>query len=129
MKRVAIYIRSAFKDNTGKIEKQSVQLQQYATEHGGTVVGIYIDNGRSGRRMFWRRSLKKMLKRCKKGEIDDVLVLTISHLAREVKIHRKICDKLKKYGVSLTTADKGQVVDNHIDKTLLCIGTKIKGVA
>lgn len=129
MKRVAIYIRSALKDKTGKIEKQSAQLQQYATEHGGTVVGIYIDNGKSGRRMFWRRSLKKMLKRCKKGEIDDILVLTISHLAREVKIHRKICDKLKKYGVSLTTADKGEIIDNPIENMLLYLARKTKGFA
>lgn len=126
MKRVAIYIRSALKDKTGKIEKQSAQLQQYATEHGGTVVGIYIDNGRSGRRMFWRRSLKKMLKRCKKGEIDNVLVLTISHLAREVKIHRKICDKLKNYGVSLTTADKGEILDDPIENTILYFTKKTK---
>ncbi len=52
MKRVAIYIRNALKDKSGKIERQSEQLQKYASENGGTVVGIYVDNGRSGCRMF-----------------------------------------------------------------------------
>lgn len=83
MKRVAIYIRSAMKDESGKIEKQLERLQEYATENGGTVVGVYIDNGYSGCRMFWRRSLKKMLRQCKKGNIDDVLVLDVILLSRK----------------------------------------------
>lgn len=127
MKRVAIYIRSSLKDKTGKIEQQSEQLQQYAAEHGGTVVGIYIDNGRSGCHMFWRRSLKKMLRRCKKGKIDDVLISTQSHLARGFKIYRKICNKLKKYGVSLTATDKGEIIDEPIENTLLYLAQKTRG--
>ena len=129
MERVAIYIRSALKDKTGKIERQSEQLQKYAAEHGGTVVGVYDDNGRSGCRMFWRRSLKKMLRHCKKGKIDDVLILTQSHLARKFKIYRKICDKLKKYGVSLTATDKGEIIDDPIENMLLYSATKTKGLA
>lgn len=128
MERVAIYIRSALKDKTGKIERQSEQLQKYATEHGGTVVGVYVDNGRSGCRMFWRWSLKKMLRQCKKGKIDDVLILTQSHLARKFKIYRKICDKLKKYGVSLTATDKGEIIDDPIENALLYLATKTRGL-
>ncbi len=128
MKRVAIYIRSALKDKSGKIERQSEQLQKYAFENGGTVVGIYVDNGRSGCRMFGRRSLKKMLRQCKKGEVDEVLILTQSHLARKVKIYRKVCDKLKKYGVSLTATDR-QNIDESTENMLLYLATKTKGFA
>ena len=108
MKRVAIYIRSALKDKSGKIERQSEQLQKYAFEKGGTVVGIYVDNGRSGCRMFGRRSLKKMLRQCKKGNIDDVLVLDVSRLSRKYEHLTKICGKLQKYNVTLTSVNGGQ---------------------
>lgn len=108
MKRVAIYIRSAMKDESGKIEKQLERLQEYATENGGTVVGVYIDNGYSGCRMFWRRSLKKMLRQCKKGNIDDVIVLDVSRLSRKYEHFTKICGKLQRYNVTLTSVNGGQ---------------------
>ncbi len=128
MKRVAIYIRCALKNKSGKTEKHLERLQEYATQTGGTVVGIYIDNGYSGCRMFGRRSLKKMLRQCKKGEVDEVLILTQSHLARKLKIYRKVCMKLKKYGVSLTATDR-QNIDKPIENMLLYLSTKTKGFA
>ena len=125
MKRVAIYIRSALKDKSGKIENQSELLQRYATEHGGTVEGIYIDNGYSGCRMFWRRSLKRMLRNCKKGKIDDVLVLEMSRLSRKYDHFVKICDKLQKYNVTLTSVDNGEF-NYTTQNTLLFSARKIK---
>lgn len=126
MNRVAIYLRSALEDKSVKIEQQSLQLRKYATEHGGTVVGIYVDNGSSGCRMFKRHSLKEMLRHCKRGKVDNVLVLGLSHLARQPKYVTNLRDKLQKYNVTLTSVDGGDF--NYAAQNILSYSMKkLKG--
>jgi Site-specific recombinases, DNA invertase Pin homologs len=126
-KRFAIYIRKASKTDSSELRALSEKLEQYVCEHGGTVADKYIDNGYSGCK-FRRPELKRLFKDCKLGKVNEVLILTQSHLARKLKIYRKVCDKLEKYGVSLTATDR-QNIDEPIENMLLYLATKTKGFA
>ena len=109
MERVAIYLRSPLKDNVGWIENQLAELEKYATVNGGTVVDTYIDEGFGGRGIYSRPSLKKMLLDCKKGKVDEVLILTRRNFAIEASAYLKVFVKLKKDGVSLISMDYGKI--------------------
>lgn len=116
MERVVIYIRKASKAEESELQALVETLEKYACEHNSTVVGKYIDNGYSGCKMR-RPELKRLLKDCKRGGIDNVLIFDRSHLARKVEVNLRICDKLRKYGVSLTSMSKG-IVDYSTENVL-----------
>lgn len=71
------------------------KLQDYANEHGGTVVAQYVDIGYDGRKKCCVE-FKRMIKDCKDGKLDEVLILRARHLSGKAqefcKLYRQITD-------------------------------------
>ncbi len=126
MNRISIYIRCAIKDKLGKIEMQTEQLKKYAVEREGIVVSIYVDDGHSGCRMLERHSLKKMLRHCRQGKIDNVLIGELSNLARKPNLIINILDELQRNNVALTAVDNGNL-DYSTSNILLYSTKRMKG--
>ena len=63
------------------IENQRIILQKYVSEHGGTVIDEYIDDGFSGTN-FDRPDVKRMLFDAQSGKIDTIVVKDLSRFGR-----------------------------------------------
>lgn len=83
--KIAIYMRlSRDDDKVGEsmsIDRQRMILREYAEEHGGVIVGEYIDDGWSGTN-FDRPDVQRMLDDAKSGKIDTVIVKDLSRFGR-----------------------------------------------
>ena len=63
------------------IENQRIILLKFVSEHGGKVVGEYVDDGWSGTN-FDRPEVKKMLLDAQSGKIDTIVVKDLSRFGR-----------------------------------------------
>lgn len=113
MKRVGIYAYQA-NDYYVSVRPQIERLQEYAKSHGGTVVEIYCDIGYS-RRDKRRIALERMLKDCKEGKLDDVLILRTSRLSRKQEEFCKLYRRITENNVTLN------VVENPIDEQTIAL--------
>jgi DNA invertase Pin-like site-specific DNA recombinase len=81
-KRVALYSRvSSGEQNTGAQERA---LREYVRRRGWTVQKIYRDQGLSGANSN-RPALNEMLKDCRRGSVDVVVVWKFDRFARSLK--------------------------------------------
>ena len=81
--RIGLYMRLSRDDEkTGvSIENQRAILQKYVFEHGGRVVGEYVDDGWSGTN-FERPGVKRLLRDAREGRIDTIIVKDLSRFGR-----------------------------------------------
>lgn len=114
MKRVGIYAYQSRNDYSDKVQSQIERLQEYAKSHGGTVVGIYCDTGYMGRNRR-RLDLERMLKDCKEGKLDDVLILRTSRLSRKQEEFCKLYRQITENNVTLN------IVENPIDEQTISL--------
>ena len=86
--KAAVYCRvSTYMDRQdGSLEMQSEHYKKLISKADNMVlVGIYADQGKSGRTIKGRPDLKRLLDDCRKGEIDLILTKSISRFARNMK--------------------------------------------
>lgn len=113
MKRIAIYIHHA---RSGEWEMwQPKMLQDYVCKQGGTVVGSYIEIGYVGQNRL-RPHLERLLIECESGNVDEVLILNVSHLSRNTYEFIKIYERLKKCNVCLSVMQLG--TSKNVDETM-----------
>ena len=92
--------------------KQEEQLNSYEvqkkyyedrirTEPKWSLVGIFADKGITGTSMKKRDEFNKMLRLCRKGKIDMIIVKSISRFARNTLDCIAITRRLRKIGVDV----------------------------
>lgn len=87
-RQVAIYVRVSTEEQAkhgfsirGQIEK----LRQYCEAMDWTVIGVYIDDGKSGKDIDGRPEMKRLLVDVENRKIDTVLVYKVDRLTRSLK--------------------------------------------
>ena len=98
-KRVAAYCRVSTKQDE-QLNSYENQVNHYTDrinrEAGWKLVGIYADKGITGTSMKKRDEFKKLIRQCKRGKVDMIIVKSISRFARNtlecILITRKLRD-------------------------------------
>lgn len=109
--RAVLYLRlSRDDDNLGEsesIQNQRSLLQEYAAQHGFTIVGEYVDDGWSGTR-FDRPRFQDMLRDMEQHRFEIVLVKDLSRLGRDyIQTGRYLELVFPEHGVRLIAVGDG----------------------
>lgn len=97
--RVAAYARVSTSEEAQlqSLECQKTHYEQYIKSHAGwDYAGLYYDEGISGTKMEKRSGLLSMLDACERGEIDFIVVKSISRFSRNtvdsIEVVRRLCN-------------------------------------
>lgn len=103
--RVAAYCRVS-SNSTDQLHSYSAQIQAYtalvAKHENWRLVDIYADEGITGTEMAKREDFKRMLKDCRKGRIDKILVKSISRFARNARDCLAVLRELADLGIAVS---------------------------
>ncbi len=116
-KRAWLYCRVAHNgpDSAEVLDGQRLRLENYAREHGFEIVGVSSDI-ESGLTLD-RPGLLDFHAAAEDGKVDVLLILKLSRLGRDVDKVAKYWHLLRNLGVSIHTADCGEI-DLSLDTTL-----------
>ena len=102
--RVAAYCRVS-SDSRDQLHSYAAQIRSYTEEiarhDGWELVDVYADEGLTGTRMDKRDDFNRMLKDCRRGKIDRILVKSVSRFARNTKECLSVLRELSGMGVSV----------------------------
>ena len=114
--RVAIYARfSSDQQNPRSIADQVALARSYADAKGMTIIEVYEDAGISGRSMFNRPGLLRLIRDAEAGCFDVVLTESLDRLSRSQADTPALYEKLAFHGVHIETlADGGVVSEMHV---------------
>ena len=86
--RVAAYCRVS-SDSEDQLHSYAAQIRNYteviAQHDGWELVDVYADEGLTGTRMDKRDDFNRMMRDCRKGKIDHILVKSVARFARNTK--------------------------------------------
>ena len=118
-KRTWVYYRIAYDgpNSTEALAAQRHSLDAYAKEHSLEIVGFSNDIG-SGRTID-RPGLRDFHAAAENGEVNILLVHSLSRLCRDSYKIIEYWHLLRDLGVSIYTADCGEV-DLRLEHTILC---------
>ncbi|MDF2956283.1 MAG: Site-specific DNA recombinase SpoIVCA/DNA invertase PinE [Candidatus Alkanophagales archaeon MCA70_species_2] len=112
-RKVGLYIRVSTLEQAESgisIDAQRSSLQKFCELHGWNIHREYVDAARSAATME-RKALQKLLKDCRSGEIDTVVVFKLDRLSRSLRDLILLMDELKRCGVDFVS------VTERIDTT------------
>lgn len=107
---MAAYCRvsSNSEDQLHSFAAQIRYYSEYERKHPEyTLIDIYADEGLTGTDMKKRDELNRLIRDCKKGKIDRVIVKSVSRLARNTEELLTILRLLKSIGVSVYFEEQG----------------------
>lgn len=84
-------------------------------------VGVYGDHGKSGRKMYNREELNRMIKDCEDGKIDLILTKSISRFARNMAECVETVRRLKELGVQIKFEKENLDTDTMTGELILGI--------
>ena len=124
MSNAVIYARySSDKQTEESIEAQVRACRDYAAVKGYNVIEVYADEAVSGKgsKTASRTQYQKMLRDCKKGAFDTILIHKYDRIARNVGEHVNLTAKLQEWGIELiaTAQDFGNSNEAKIMRTLM----------
>ena len=124
MSNAVIYARySSDKQTEDSIEAQVRACKDYAAVKGYNVIEVYADEAISGKgsKTALRAKYQKMLRDCKKGTFDTILIHKYDRIARNVGEHVNLTAKLQEMGIELiaTAQDFGKGNEAKIMRTLM----------
>ena len=102
--RVAAYARvsTSSEDQLNSFAAQNRYYSAYiASRDDWTMVDLYADEGITGTSADKRKEFQRLLRDCRKGKIDRVLVKSVSRFARNTKECLEAVRELKLLGVSI----------------------------
>ena len=108
--RLAAYCRvsSGSEDQLHSFAAQIKYYTEYADKiPGGELVDIYADEAVTGTRMDKREEFGRLIRDCKKGKIDRIVVKSVSRFARNTKELLAVIRMLKSIGVSVLFEEQG----------------------
>ena len=102
--RVAAYCRVS-SDSKDQLHSYAAQIRNYTEEiaqhDGWELVDVYADEGLTGTRMDKREDFNRMMRDCRKGKIDRILVKSVSRFARNTRDCLSALRELSAMGVSV----------------------------
>lgn len=108
--RVAAYCRVSTKQEE-QLNSYEIQVKHYTeriqSEPKWTLVGIYADKGITGTSIKKRDEFNKMIRKCKQGKIDMIIVKSISRFARNTVDCLTHTRMLKDLGVDVYFEEQG----------------------
>lgn len=108
--RVAAYCRVS-SDSSDQLNSFMAQLNYYTTLISGKdkwiMADIYADEGISGTSAEKRQDFQRLLSDCRKGQVDKILVKSISRFARNAKDCLETIRELKSIGVGVCFEEQG----------------------
>ena len=108
--RVAAYARvsSSSEDQLNSYRAQNQYYSELISNNPDwEMVDIYADSGITGTSVDKREDFKRMMRDCRKGKIDRILVKSISRFARNTKDCLAAVRELKELGVSVLFEEQG----------------------
>lgn len=103
-KRVAAYCRVSTKQEE-QLNSYETQVRYYTDrinrEPGWKLAGIYADKGITGTSMKKRDEFNKLIRQCKRGKVDMIIVKSISRFARNTLDCLKITRMLRELKVDV----------------------------
>ena len=105
-KRAAIYIRVSTIDQAREgysLEAQKKSLIKYCGDQGCVIVGIYVDEGISGKDVEHRPDMKRLLKDAEKGTFDIVLFWALSRFTRSVSDLYSTMEKFQEWDIDMVS--------------------------
>jgi len=97
---IGIYARVSTSDQTTEVQES--ELTRYAEKRGWTVSKVYSDKGQSGAKTR-RPALDDLMRDCRKGKIDVVLVWKFDRFARSLKHLIDALEEFKKRGINFVS--------------------------
>lgn len=122
--RVAAYCRVSTKNESqdSSFELQKEYYQNYIASHTAMeLVGIYGDQGKSGKYMKKRTELNRLMEDCKAGKIDLILCKSISRFARNLSECVTAVRELKQYGTGIYFEKEGLDTRDEKNDPLLSV--------
>ena len=101
---VALYVRTSVEDNDGRT--QLLELERAARARGWAGWEVYLDRGQSGAKES-RPEWDRLRKRCRAGEVGELLVTELSRLGRSVVNVVLALDELQANGVRVILLRQG----------------------
>lgn len=101
--KAAVYCRVSTMEQATEgwsIGEQKDKLAHYASAQGYDLVGVFSDEGFSGKDLF-RPNMQKLIEEVKLGKINVVLVYKLDRLSRHVKDVLELVDLFDKHNVTL----------------------------
>lgn len=93
--RVAAYCRVS-SDSEDQLHSYAAQIRNYteviAQHDGWDLVDVYADEGLAGTRVDKRDDFNRMMRDCRKGKIDCILVKSVARFARNTKSVSPPCE-------------------------------------
>ena len=110
LKRVAAYCRVSTKQEE-QLNSYETQVRYYTDrinrEPGWKLAGIYADKGITGTSMKKRDEFNKLIRQCKRGKVDMIIVKSISRFARNTLDVIKTTRKLRDVNVDVFFEEQG----------------------
>ena len=108
--RVAAYCRVS-SDSEDQLNSYAAQVDEYTTRINDNAewifVDIYADEGITGTHMDKREDFNRMLKTCRRGKIDLILVKSITRFARNNKECLEVLRELKSLNIGVIFENQG----------------------
>ena len=123
-KRTCAYCRVSTASDTqdGSFEVQCEYYERLiSSDPEMEFVGVYGDHGKSGRKMYNRTELNRMIKDCEDGKIDLILTKSISRFARNMADCVETVRHLKELGVRVLFEKENLDTDTMTGELILGI--------
>lgn len=102
-------------DNEGQKESCANQIElaeKYISSHSNIrLVGVYVDDGISGKNDFTRPQYNEMLKKISEGGVDLIITKALSRLNRDQLNSLQLTSLLVEHSATVLTLEDGQVHD------------------
>jgi DNA invertase Pin-like site-specific DNA recombinase len=108
-----VYLRTASAnphDSRLGIQRQLRACERFARNLGWSLSGVYADVGISGLSEN-RSALAQMMRDLSRGHIRRVVVADPARLARSVSLGRRLVERIRRQGASLTFPGDGQEIN------------------
>lgn len=86
------------------IDIQIREIGNYACARGLTIDDFYVDEARSGISEN-RKALKRLLRDCKAGKVETVIVSSLDRLSRDLRLTENLLFEFHRLGVRILMAD------------------------
>lgn len=124
LKRAVGYVRVSTAEQAEygySVEAQKLQIENYCTQHGYELVGIYADNGISGKNMSSRPELIRMIKDSKNSIFETVIVWRLNRISRKQIDTLNILSELFEYNIGFKSCTENFDIDSPTGKLLFQI--------
>ena len=119
--RVAYYLRVSSKsgDQLQSLNTMMINAKEQAIANDWEVADIYIDAGITGTGKKKRPELQRLIQDCKAGNIDKVIIKSVSRLGRNVVELMETANVLREFGVTILFDTDGIDTGQRYDPIIL----------